>query len=249
MARNRTPIDIYDEAPKRPKLALQEKLDFLAGLYEHPDSAAFEGSLLLLLELGEDRSPKVRTQVAKTLTRYQNAYALNILMPLADDGNPDVRLAAVGALSLFARNDVYEKLMGIARDDPSHVIRATALRGLYTTVKRLDRTALRTFIQKQVAAERQLPNKIACYEVLCLLGDARALDSLFQVFLSTRNSQNRVGVLQSLSIVLDEQNLERITGFVEDMQGRKNSASVMAALAELQDQCNAFWAYLAQKQQ
>ena len=84
-------------------------------------------------KLSQDRSPFIRSLVAKLLFDYNNDFSKNILLELANDKDNLVRVEAADSLKSFINIDVYNRLKYMAEFDRYYLSRAYSIYSMSIT--------------------------------------------------------------------------------------------------------------------
>lgn len=88
-----------------------EKERFLFDLCDRYDPQKYATNKNVLCKLAGDRSPFVRSLVARVAAAYTDDFMHGILMRLAVDHNDLVRVEAADSLSVYADETAYQQLM------------------------------------------------------------------------------------------------------------------------------------------
>jgi hypothetical protein len=213
----------------------KEKCDFLYEFIDLSDDIQFQLNTQIISKLSKDRSPFIRSLVAKLLFDYYNDFSKNILLELTNDKDNLVRVEAVDSLKAFIDHTVYFRLKHLAEFDPYYLVRAYSIVSLVYIGKTLDIDELSEFVLERLGKERYYINKILCYESLYLLGNKDSLNDLFDCF-SSDNYRNKCAVINTLISILSIENYEAIHDFISNLNRYKFPVSVQSSLDNLSDE-------------
>jgi HEAT repeat protein len=210
-----------------------EKCDYLFRVIDYPSETNFESIETQLESLSHDRSPFIRSLVARALFDYQTDFSKAVLLKLTSDKDDLVRTEAVDSLRAFADYSVYFRLLHIAEFDRYYLTRAYTIYSLAIIGAKLSSSGLRDFILNRLNNERFIINKIMCLQSLYIIGQEESLYKLISYF-GSKNYRNKCAVVNALTEVLSSKNYSIIKEFVDSVSLKNLPASVSSSLKDLQ---------------
>ena len=169
----------------------------------------------LFLQLAKDRSPDIRSGVARVSAVYCTNENLDILIALSSDKNSLVRTEVADSLSSYKDEAAYQKLKAMCNDS-YYLVRGYAEYGVgfvsNTTARKEEAIKL---IKRKLKEEYFYFNKINCYAALYYLGDDSAIESILNLYRRLKYSDKCLA-LNFLYEVISDDNKERIISYFKE---------------------------------
>lgn len=219
-----------------------EKCDFLNSLIDSPNDLEFQLNMNDVSKLSQDRSPFIRSLVAKLLFDYNNDFSKNILLELANDKDNLVRVEAADSLKSFINIEVYNRLKCMAEFDRYYLSRAYSIYSMSITGISLKQIGLSAFILDRLKKERYVINRIFCHQSLYVLGNKESIFDLMGCF-NSNNYKNKCAVINALIEILSIENINDIKNFICSLNSNELPSSVSSSIKILSDKINNFTTY------
>jgi HEAT repeat protein len=202
-----------------------EKIAWLDSVDEEVESC--HAILLKLITLAKDKSPYIRSKVARLLVDYVCEEAMNALLLLLDDKNYMVRTESADSLSYFPYHNVLTVLKRVAENDKHYLVRGYAISSIALISKHLDIISeeLKLFFETRSRSENRIFCKLNCYFGLYVLGEIKYLDSIIAV-LKSKNYLNRCAAMNVLTEILDDNNSSILIDTVQRLLPNEKSNAV-----------------------
>ena len=213
-----------------------EKEMFLFDLCDRYDPQKYATNKSVLCKLAGDRSPFVRSLVARVAAAYADDFMHDILMGLAGDRNDLVRVEAADSLSVYADETAYQQLMHMAQDQ-YYLVRGYAVNGIGVIGNTDERRAKSlAFIQDRLPKEHRNFNRLSCYQALYSLGEEAELQHMLRIY-PKQNYRNQCYIINFLEEILSDETRDTIISFSERELKRCKVDSVRESLMRLLE-CN-----------
>jgi len=170
-----------------------------------PDSSEFTATELDYLEkFSIHEADYIRSRVAVILADFSEQRGENILLKLAKDKDPLVRVEACDSLSYSETSSTYEFLKKTAKQDKNSMVRGYAISSLAEISKILHKNSeTKEFLIEILGNEKVIFTKINIYKALYDMGEKQYLEYLLKS-LNTRIYQNRCAVIHLLEEIIND---------------------------------------------
>lgn len=212
------------------------KESLLFDLCDRYDSVKYADSKDILRVLMNDRSPFIRSLLARVAAIYTDDFMHSTLMTLADDRNNLVRVEVADSLSAYEDEAAYQKLMCMTQD-PYYLVRGYAVYGVGLTGNTDERREKSlALIRELLPKERLNFNRLSCYQALYFLGEKDELQHILSLY-SVQNYKNQCCIINFLMEILSNDNRDGIAAFSDDALRKCRNDSVREALTALFERC------------
>ena len=142
-------------------MKFREKCSFLFRLIDFPNDKEYYTNSHQIVSMSKDRSPFIRSLVAKLLIEFNDAISMEMLMSLSFDKDNLVRAEAAQSMQSFSHIAVLDRLRNIAESDKFYIARAYALHSMSIIGKDTKPYEAFSFVENRLGKERYVFNKIA----------------------------------------------------------------------------------------
>ena len=176
---------------------------------EHLD----DNDIDILVEYAQCNYSEIRSYVAELLVMAPNfTKAKNFLMGLSNDADTLVRANACDSLSVFASDEVYNRLHDLALSDDDAMVRGYALLSIADIMNEIpiEKVELITFFLSCLEKNRsEVFVELSCYNGLYRLGKKSYLSNIAEIF-TRGNYQDRCAAVHVLGAMVRHKNSDEI---------------------------------------
>lgn len=192
----------------------------------------------MLYELAFYPDPRIRGDVAALLLDHYEEKSEAVLLRLTYDADPGVRTDAVDSLCIGRREEVLQRLLYLAANDPMYTVRGYAVHSIYDVFVNMlgnsDNThkMVINVLSPLYREEKDAWVQTCYYCVLYLSGDRTCLQNLLDC-LDDDDFHVRNSVLETFGDILDDNNEEAIEDALQYYLPFENDPNLSAKMEEL----------------
>lgn len=189
----------------------------------------------IISELSNHKDSYIRMTVAELLINFETAFSERILLKLANDDIPIVRMCAYDSLSVFTSKEVISILSDAILSEEDEIARSLAIYSLTDiVVKSGKEKSFTEFFSEQYQKEKSDYCILAYYFAFYKFGSADYIYNILD-YLDNHDYHIRCAVLNNLSEITNDDNKDMILLRVKDRLTTENSQAVLASLKEFID--------------